>query len=104
MDRFLHLFPQKIHTLQRLSAAAINVRETFANTMLQQLDADEIAVENTWLSDEAFFSLEDFVKKQNWIISGTDSSYGRTCLHRKSWFGPQYSLEELFDHFSVAKD
>lgn len=52
-----HLFSYRIQAHQLLSATAINTAEMFANTMLQQLDASEIGVENIWFSDKAYFFL-----------------------------------------------
>lgn len=46
MHHILKLFPYKIQTCQPLSATAINARETFANDMQQNMDADEINVGN----------------------------------------------------------
>lgn len=84
MCHSFHLFPYKIQTLQTLNAAASNARETFANAMLQQPDAGEIDVENIWFSDEAHFSLKDFVNKHNWRIGGTENPDVAVASHRHS--------------------
>lgn len=57
MHHCLHLLLYKIQTRQPLSCSTINARRTFANTMLQQLNASKIGVWNMWFSDEGYLFL-----------------------------------------------
>lgn len=66
MRHSLHLFSCRIQPRQLLSPAVINARETFANDVLQLLNAGEIRVENIWFSMKHTFLFNGFVNKQNW--------------------------------------
>lgn len=103
MCHSLHLFLYEIQTLQELSAADISVRETFAKTMLQLLDAGGIDVENIWFPEEAYMFLGDFVNKTTGAFGERKVLILPYCypfISQKSWFrqgltGPFFRLQTI---------
>lgn len=66
------VFHTRILNNQIFRAAIVNVAETFANAMLQELDTCKIDFVNLWLSDETGFPMGSFVNK-NWRILETEN-------------------------------
>ena len=68
MCRILHLCPYK-----PLSTDSTNMRETFVNDVMQRIDDGDIHVIIIWFTDEAYFYLDSFVNKRNWLVWGTEN-------------------------------
>lgn len=102
----LYLFSYRTQTLQFVSVAAINTSETFANAMLQQLDAGEIAMGTLDSSKKSIFPLDSFINKPNWQIQGTENPYfaiSPSLNPPKVMFGPPLLLTGINGPFSDAK-
>ena len=56
----------------RLSVAAIEQRQEFANDVMDRIDNSTFDVAKVWFSDEAHFYLDGYVNKQYCLIWGSE--------------------------------
>ncbi|CAL1276577.1 unnamed protein product [Larinioides sclopetarius] len=68
----LELPPYKIQVTQPLNEDHTQRRSEFAQLMLEKLQTGEIDVKKIWFSDEAYFSLDGHLNKQNYRYWGRE--------------------------------
>ncbi|GFR07922.1 t-complex protein 1 subunit delta [Trichonephila clavata] len=68
----LELSPYKIQVTQPLNEDHTQRRSEFAQLMLEKLQTGEIDVKKIWFSDEAYFTLDGHLNKQNYRYWGRE--------------------------------
>ncbi|GFT77392.1 t-complex protein 1 subunit delta [Nephila pilipes] len=64
--------PYKIQVTQPLNEDHTQRRSEFAQLMLEKLQIGEIDVKKIWFSDEAYFTLDGHLNKQNYLYRGRE--------------------------------
>jgi len=88
----LGLYPYKVQIMQKVSEYDVERRLNFANTIVEMIDSSTLDINKILFSDEAHFTLDGYVNRQNYRIWGSKRPELAVCtpLHPKKvacWAG-----------------
>jgi len=103
----LKWYPYKIQLTQQISPDTKIRRYKFAEIMLEKFESSEIDLKKIWFSDEAWFSLDGYVNKQNMRIWGSEKptfQAPRTCNPKRVMVWCAFSLQAIIGPFFFETD